>query len=69
MATCHCVGPDAGRLPKGWQTGHGGDIACPHRDCSCCRECAKRPEVVEVYGQHFWVPDERERAKLQAEAT
>jgi hypothetical protein len=50
------------KIPKGWREGHGGDVACPHRDCSCCPECAKRPEVLHIYGQHFWVPDEAERA-------
>jgi hypothetical protein len=48
--------PTPTTMPKGWKTGHGGDVACPHRDCSCCPDCAKREEVVEVYGQHFWEP-------------
>lgn len=54
----------ATKLPKGWRTGHGGDVACPHRDCSCCPDCAKRAEVVSVYGQHFWVPSAMERLAL-----
>lgn len=45
----------ATKMPRGWKTGHGGDVACQHRDVSCCPECAKRPEVVAVYGQHFIV--------------
>ena len=49
-------------MPKGWREEHGGDLACAHRDCSCCPECAKRAEVVEVYGQHFWIADPAERA-------
>jgi hypothetical protein len=52
-------------MPKGFRKGHGGDVACPHRDLSCCRECAKQhPELVDVYGQHFWVPVEADRAEL-----
>lgn len=54
------------KLPRGFREGHGGDLACPHRDCSCCTECATRPEVVEVFGQHFWVPEPAERATLRA---
>lgn len=53
-------------MPKGWKTGHGGDVACPHRDCSCCPDCAKREEVVGVYGQHFWMADPVERAETIA---
>lgn len=52
------------RLPKGFREGHTGSLACPHRDISCCPECAKHPGVVEVYGQHFWVPDKAERRAL-----
>lgn len=51
-------------MPRGWREGHGGDVACPHRDCSVCRECARRAEVVEVYGQHFWIPDPAERIAM-----
>ncbi len=55
------------RLPKGWREGHEGDLACPHRDCSVCPPCAaSRPEVVEVYGLHFWVSDAAEREALRA---
>lgn len=53
------------RMPKGFRKGHGGDVACPHRDLSCCRECAKTPGLVEVYGQHFWVPVEADRVALK----
>ncbi len=57
----------ANGLPKGWREGHGGDLACPHRDCSVCPACAAaHVECVEVYGQHFWVPNERERAEIRA---
>jgi hypothetical protein len=56
------------RLPKGWREGHGGDLACQHRDCSVCPACAKeRPEAMPVYGQHFWIPDPAERAALSAQ--
>jgi hypothetical protein len=54
----------ANGMPRGFREGHGGDIACSHRDCSCCPECAKRPEVVEVYGQHFWIASVAERIEM-----
>lgn len=58
----------AARLPRGFREDRDtGQLACPHRDISCCDECAKREDVVEVGGQHFWVPDSAERATLRAE--
>lgn len=55
-------------LPKGFREGHTGDIACPHRDVSCCEECASsHPEIVDVAGQHFWVSNPVEREQLKAE--
>jgi hypothetical protein len=55
----------ATRLPKGFREGHSGDLACPHRDVSCCAVCAAaHPEIVEVYGQHFWVPSAAERTSI-----
>jgi hypothetical protein len=45
--------------------GHCGDLACPHRDVTCCADCAKaHVEIVLVYGQHFWVADKEEREAL-----
>ena len=53
------------RKPKGFREGHTGNLACPHRDVTCCPQCAaKHPEIVEVYGQHFWIADQSERAAL-----
>lgn len=51
------------KMPKGFhKNGRNGDIACPHRDISCCAACAKsHVEIVDVYGQHFWIADETER--------
>ncbi len=58
----------ATRLPKGWREGHGGDLACPHRDCSVCPACATATwQVMEIYGQHFWIDDLAERAALKAQ--
>jgi hypothetical protein len=55
----------ARRLPRGFRRGHDDSLACPHRDVSCCDACAlKHPEIVDVVGAHFWVPDPSERAKL-----
>lgn len=57
----------AKRLPRGFRRGHDDSLACKHRDLSCCPECvAKYPEIVNVVGRHFWVPDEQERAELLA---
>jgi hypothetical protein len=54
--------------PADFRTGHDGALACRHRDCSCCDECASaHPEIVEVYGAHFWVADVAERARLRAD--
>lgn len=56
------------RMPRGFRTGHSGNIACPHRDVSCCDDCAKNnPEIVEVFGQHFWESDPVENASLRAD--
>lgn len=57
------------KLPRGFRLGHDDDsLACPHRDCSTCDLCEKaHPEIIEVYGVHFWVADAKERAKLKAE--
>lgn len=52
-------------MPAGFRSGHDGDLACPHRDKSCCVDCADRHvEIVEVCGQHFWIGDPAEREKL-----
>lgn len=54
------------RLPQGFLEGHSGDLACPHRDVSCCPACAHaHVEIVEVYGQHFWVANLAERVALR----
>lgn len=56
------------RRPASLRLGHDGSLACRHRDISCCTECAAaHPEVVEVYGVHYWVSDPVERAALVAE--
>jgi hypothetical protein len=42
------------RLPRGFRRGRDDSIACPHRDVTCCPECAtNNPEIVEVYGRHY----------------
>lgn len=52
-------------LPRGWREHPTGALACPHRDVTCCPGCARsRVEVVEVFAQHFWIPDPAERAAL-----
>lgn len=46
------------RNPSTWRTNADGSLVCPHRDLSVCAECARHPEVIEVYGAHYWDPDE-----------
>jgi len=54
------------RLPRNFKEGHTGNLACPHRDVTCCDECAaKHIEIVEVFGQHFWLADQAERVEMQ----
>lgn len=51
--------------PDSFREGHDGSLACRHRDCSCCNECADAyPEIVDVVGAHFWVPTQEERDNL-----
>jgi hypothetical protein len=51
------------RRPRGFRAGHDGSLACPHRNVTCCPQCAgEYPEIVEVYGRHFWVADPAERS-------
>jgi hypothetical protein len=51
-----------------FREGHSGDLACKHRDVSCCKLCADaHEEIVEVYGHYFWVDDKEERDELLAE--
>lgn len=57
----------AKRLPRGFRRGHDDSLACKHRDLTCCHDCAAaHPEIVDVVGMHYWVPDEDERAELLA---
>lgn len=55
------------RLPKGFRRGHQENIACPHRDITCCDDCAAKhsDNIVESYGQHFWFSP-AEKAQLAA---
>jgi hypothetical protein len=56
-------------LPKWFREGHCGDLACPHRDVSCCDAChAKHAEIVNVGGQAFWIADPTERRELRTMA-
>jgi len=49
-------------LPAGFREGHDGDVACPHRDVSCCAACASSDFLFEVWGQHYHAPQGREAA-------
>lgn len=64
------------RLPKGFREDRRtGEVACPHRDVSCCPECAGADFLVEIYAQHFFAPEGRQeriaamRAELEAEGS
>jgi hypothetical protein len=52
--------------PKGFrESASSGNLACPHRDVSCCASCAAaHPEIVEVFKQHFWTASEQEKQEL-----
>lgn len=51
-------------VPTGFREGTQGELACPHRDLSCCAPCVgAHEEIVEIYAVHYWVPDEKERAE------
>jgi hypothetical protein len=53
--------------PRGFRIGHGGDLACPHRDVTCCDQCASaHPEIMDVAGVHMWITDAAERAEVAA---
>ena len=53
-------------MPNGFHADtYEGNLVCPHRDISCCRDCATaHEEIVEVYGIHYWIADPAERAEL-----
>jgi len=54
------------RLPKDFRRGHSDELACKHRDVTCCPACAaKHPEIIEVYGQHFWIDNAMDRHYLR----
>lgn len=53
--------PDGRRLPRGWRRGTQDEVACPHRDLSVCPTCATEPEVMDVFGAHYWVRNPVER--------
>lgn len=58
----------ARRMPKGFRIGHQGDLACPHRDITCCESCiANNPEIVDVLGAAYWISDPVEREAFKAE--
>ena len=62
----HSLRGHQARPPKGFRENPStGQLYCPHRDVSCCAACEKaHPEIVKVYGQHFWLSSEREKKEL-----
>jgi hypothetical protein len=59
------------RLPRDLRRGHDDSIACRHRDVSCCAGCVTQhsPNLVDVLGRIYWIPDSAERAEILAEIT
>lgn len=57
------------RLPRDLRRGHDDSIACLHRDVSCCAECITKhsPNLVDVFGVVYWIPDSSERAEIAGE--
>jgi len=56
------------RPPRGFFESKGGTLTGPHRNTTCCPTCAaEHPEIVDVYGEFFWVPDPAERAEFEAD--
>jgi hypothetical protein len=54
------------KKPRDLRYGHDDSIACSHRDCSVCPDCAKKylPELVESYSRWYWIPDPKDREAL-----
>jgi hypothetical protein len=53
-----CMATSKLHPPAGFREGTQYELACPHRDLSCCPECAAaHPEINEVYGIHYWSPE------------
>ena len=53
--------------PSRWRTNADDSLVCPHRDGSVCHACADNPDIVDVFGAHFHLPDPAERAILAEE--
>lgn len=54
--------------PAGFHRQADDTLMCPHRDITCCQECADaHREIVEVVGVHYWVRTEIEALELFAE--
>ena len=50
-----------------YRTNADGSAVCRHRNLGVCPDCAAAdPELVEVVGAYYHVPDPDERAELQA---
>ena len=60
----------ARRLPRGFRRDGNDQLACPHRDLSCCDECVQTHDAI-VYcaGVHYWIADPLERAATRALST
>lgn len=52
---------------RDWRFNADDSLVCPHRDLSCCPDCALDPDVVEVYGIHYLDPDGSLRRELALE--
>ena len=52
------------RRPAGFRIGLQDELACPHRDISCCKKCEdKYDNIIESYGHHYWLDTKEELAE------
>lgn len=58
-------------MPRGWRTGLEGEVVCPHRNLSVCRDCAAdhADNVVNVFGKDYWAVDAADLDYLRKLAT
>ena len=58
----------ANKKPAGFRIDNRSEqVACPHRDLSCCVECVNTySNIVEVYGAFYWMRSKAELAEHTA---
>lgn len=57
--------PWRARAPRSFHVNKDESLICRHRETSVCGDCAKaNREILEVYGNHYWMASEAEYAEL-----